>query len=76
LISHPKFWCPNPVSYIGDFYFYYIGDRSWAPKSFVNLEEEVELRVSRRVLTSNAEIRGVIPIENMTRFNWTSPKDI
>ena len=57
-MSNQKIWCPKPVSYVGDWSVSYIGDRSRAPKSFPNLGEGVELRVSGGHLTSKVDILG------------------
>ena len=37
--------CPNPVSYIGDCYFYYIGDRSRAQQELLENTIDIHLNV-------------------------------
>ena len=37
------FWCSNPVTYVGDWYFSDIGDRSRAPKFSCEWDNDVEL---------------------------------
>ena len=57
-MSNRYFWCPKPVSFVGDWSVSYIGDRSRAPKSFANLGEGEKLKVSGGRLSSKVEILG------------------